>query len=63
MTSERDAEWARVAAERLLEQDDAGAIETADYRDCSFILAVARLVLEDVELAAKVGAAMEPERR
>lgn len=57
------SEWARLAAKRLLkEHSHEAAIETADYRECSFIIEAARLALADDAVAAKIGAAMEAKR-
>ena len=38
------------------------AIDTANYRECSFIRAATRLALADVHVAAKLWKMMEPPR-
>ncbi len=59
-----DAAWAKRVAWMIIENHaDAAAIDTADYRECSFILEAARLVLEDSSVAEHVGRRMEPPRR
>lgn len=51
------------AAERLrVEFADSAAIETANYQICGFIMAAARVAIEDREVAARIGALMEPRR-
>lgn len=58
-----EIEWARYAAQMILTRhSDEAAIDTADYRECSFILEAARLALTDDGLASKIGGAMEPRR-
>jgi len=55
---EREAERAASVARQIVESyADAAAIETADYRECSFILEAARLA--DEGLAARLGARLE----
>lgn len=61
MTTEAD--WAKSAAQRLLKDfGSAGAIETANYQLCGFILAAASLAVADPEVAARIGTLMEKDR-
>ena len=61
--SETQREWALGAAEQLNEMRDDAAIDTGSYHLCGFIQAAATLALSDPELAARIGALMEPERK
>lgn len=58
------AQWAQIAASRLISEfSDVAAIETANYHLCSFILAAAKVVSNDPNLALRIGSLMEPERK
>lgn len=56
------ATWAQDAADRLMAEFDGGAIDTANYQLCGFIYAAAKLAQQDADLAARIGALMEPPR-
>jgi len=57
------ARWAKRAASEIIENyADAVAIETANYRECSFIIEAAKLALVDDRVAARVGELMEAPR-
>lgn len=59
-----NAEWARTGADRIIKNHgDEGAIDTANYIECGFIIAAAQLALENAEFAALIGTKMEPDRQ
>jgi hypothetical protein len=56
-------EWARHAARMIIERHgDASAVDTADYRECGFIIAAATVALANESFAAAIGDRMEPKR-
>lgn len=59
----KQSEWAQDAAGQLLEMRDDAAIDTACYQKCGFVLAAAQIAISDPEVAERIGALMEPERR
>jgi hypothetical protein len=59
----RDAAWSQGAARIILDKfEDAAAIDTANYRLCGFIIAAAKIALEDEDIAVRIAESMEPER-
>lgn len=55
--------WSIRAAQDILDHfEDAAAVDTANYRECSFIIEAARLVLADQSAAKRIGEAMERPR-
>jgi chemotaxis signal transduction protein len=57
------AAWARHAARQIIENHgDAAAIDTANYRECGFIIEAAKLALRDASIANQIGKGMEPPR-
>lgn len=63
MTDFNSGEWAAKAAREILNNhESAAAIDTANYRECGFIIEAAKLALADPVFAARIGAAMEPPR-
>jgi hypothetical protein len=58
-----DREWAREAAVHITGAfSDSAAFETADYQLCSFIMAAARITLQDDNCAERIGSFMERPR-
>lgn len=55
--------WARRAAREIIENHgNQAAIDTANYRECGFIMAATKLALEDAGVAARIGQMIESPR-
>lgn len=55
--------WAQSVARDFLKQfEDSPSIDTANYRLCGVALEAVRLVVEDAEIARRVGEKLEPRR-
>lgn len=58
-----NAAWAQRAAREIVANfSDEAAVETANYRECGFIMQAALLALSDEKVAARIGQMMEPPR-
>jgi hypothetical protein len=59
----KENEWAQTAARKIIEKyADVAAIETANYQECGFIMAAAKLALSDDAIASRIARLMEPHR-